>query len=314
MHLPPFLRFVPEYRDYIWGGQRLRAGPGPTAEAWMIYESNQVASGELAGRTLADLTRQFGPTLLGSNAYIRAGGRFPLLVKLLDCAQWLSIQLHPDDAQAASMVGPSAFGKTEAWHFIEASPNAQIIAGLKPGNNRQEIEEAVRKGRVLNLVRYLPVQSGDTLLMLPGTLHALGPGLLVYELQQTSDITYRVYDWDRPLTGGRQLHIEQSLAVIDPDSRPQVQPLPHLSNGEALTICQSSYFTLQLLESNSISLTLDTFSEAFHIITVIQGQARLRAGNDEISLGQFQSVLVPASTGAYTIDPDGSCRLLIATP
>lgn len=314
MHLPSFLQFLAEYRDYVWGGQRLRPGPGPTAEVWMVYEANRVSSGEFTGRTLSDLTLQFGPALLGPRAFLRAGGRFPLLVKLLDCAQWLSIQLHPNDVQAASMVGPSSFGKTEVWHFLDAVPDAQIIAGLEPGYDRLKIEEAVRNGHIQDFARYLPVHSGDTLLMLPGTLHALGPGLLLYELQQTSDITYRVYDWGRPLTGGRQLHIEQSLAVIDPDSRPQLQPLPLLTNGKAQTICQSPHFILQLLELNFNSVTLDTVGETFHIITVVQGQAKLWSGQDEVLLKQFQSALVPASTGAYTIDPDTSCRLLIASP
>ena len=132
MRLNAPLQLIPEFREYVWGGQRLRPGQ-VTAEAWVLYEGNRIAGGEAAGLTLAQLVEQYGAALLGHAGAQRAGGRFPLLVKLLDCAQWLSLQVHPNDAQAVELEGAGQNGKTEAWHILQAGEGAQIIAGMRAG-------------------------------------------------------------------------------------------------------------------------------------------------------------------------------------
>src|SRR5215210_2598747 len=145
----------PQYRERVWGGRRLKAAEPPVGEAWVAFEESRVRAGEHDGRTVAELTSEYGEHFLGREVFESYGTRFPLLVKLLDCADWLSVQVHPNDEQAARMVGPGEFGKSEAWHFIEAEPGATIYAGIKPGTTQEELEEAIRSGRVLEVAERL---------------------------------------------------------------------------------------------------------------------------------------------------------------
>lgn len=311
--LPPFLLLEPQYRDYVWGGQRLRPGVGITAEAWIVYEHDQVKSDPCQGLTLAELATQYGAALLGEKAFRKTGARFPLLVKLLDCAQWLSIQVHPDDQQAVSMEGPGHFGKTEAWHTLAADPGSRIVAGVQPGVTPLALAQAVRDGTIEGLAHYLSLQSGDTVLMHPGTLHALGPGLLIYEVQQTSDLTYRVYDWGRPVSEKRMLHIQQSLAVARHDAHPELIPLPALQDGGEQVLCTSAYFTLSILSAVTQPVPLDTRGESFHALTLIDGRARLVAGTQSLELARFDTLLIPAATRSYRLEPLGAFRALKST-
>ncbi len=205
----------PQYRERVWGGQRLRASDPPVGEAWVAFGESRVREGAHEGQTLAALAEAYGAELLGAEVAARFGSRWPLLVKLLDCADWLSVQVHPDDEQARRLVGPDATGKTEAWHFLAAEPGATIFAGVKSGTTQKELAAAIREGRILEVAHEFEVRAGETYLLPAGTLHALGPGLLLYEVQQATDTTYRVYDWGRPATAARQLHIEESVAVAD---------------------------------------------------------------------------------------------------
>src|SRR3712207_1184169 len=136
-----------QYRERVWGGQRLKPHDPPYGEAWVAFEESRVVGGRHAGRTVGELAAEYGASLLGNAVAEAYGPRFPLLVKLLDCADWLSVQVHPNDEQARRLVGPREFGKTEAWHFLEAEPGASIYAGVKPGTTRGALEEAIRAGR-----------------------------------------------------------------------------------------------------------------------------------------------------------------------
>jgi len=229
------LSLAPEYRDYVWGGSRLRPDAPRTAEAWVVYEGDRVISGSFAGQTLAEIGAQYGEALLGRLPLQRTGLRFPLLVKLLDCAQWLSLQVHPDDEKAVKLEGPGQFGKTESWYFFEADPQAQILCGLRPGVNPEAMADAIRNGTIVDVMQHLDVRAGESIFIPAGMIHALGPGLLLYEVQQTSDITYRVFDWNRPATPQRPLHIDKSLAAADPGLSGKMYPAPSLKDGE----CQS---------------------------------------------------------------------------
>jgi mannose-6-phosphate isomerase len=307
--IPCILQLIPEYRDYVWGGQRLRPGQ-LTAEAWVIYEQDRIASGPWAGRTLAEVCTEQGAALLGEKAVQCTGRRFPLLIKLLDCAQWLSLQVHPNDEQAIRLEGPGQSGKTEAWHILDAAAGAQIIAGLKTGTTALTLEQAVHGGSILDIAQFLTVCAGDTVFMPAGTLHALGPGLLVYEVQQTSDLTYRLFDWDRPQTGERMLHIEKSLAVANPAIVGETVACPPLWDGDCQVLCRSSYFLLEILNATTSAVESDTRGETFHALTVTSGSARLVAGDEAVTLSLFESVIVPAGTGPYRLEPAGAFRAL----
>ena len=310
MPLKHALQLAPEYRDYVWGGERLRPGFYPTAESWAIYANDRVASGPLAGRTLAEVASEQGPALLGERVVRQTGERFPLLIKLLDCAQWLSLQVHPNDEQAVRLEGPGFFGKTEAWHVLEAEPGAQLIGGVKPGTTAEALAEAIRSGTILDVSEYISVRAGDSIFMRAGTIHALGPGLLVYEVQQTSDLTYRVFDWNRPQTGRRVLHIEKSLAVADPNARAEARPCPPIPDGGRQVVIACPYFTLEVLAAHSRQIRLDTQGQTFHALTVIDGAARLLIGEKSLTLNCYESAVVPADVGAYTLQPAGNCRVL----
>ncbi len=311
--LPRFLMLSPEYRDYVWGGQRLRPGQ-LTAEAWVVYENDRILGGPLAGKSLAEVTAEYGADLLGKTVLERRGPKFPLLIKLLDCHQWLSLQVHPNDQQAMELEGPGANGKTEAWYFLESQPDSQIVAGLRPGTDAAKLEAAIRGGTIQDLSNYIPIHAGDTVFMQAGTIHALGPGLMVYEVQESSDFTYRVFDWGRPQTSGRVLHIDKSLAVARPDASGEAVPTPELKDGEGRILCESEYFTLELLNSEKNEVKLNTLGRSFHAITVIEGVARLCCEREKLRLCCYESVLVPASTGAYSLQPEeGGFRALKAS-
>lgn len=308
--LPAILQLQPEFRDYVWGGERLRPGHAPTAELWAIYAGNRLLGGALDGLTLAQAAQGYGQALLGKAPFQTAGARFPLLIKLLDCAQWLSLQVHPDDALARQLEGEAYSGKTEAWHILDATPGAQLIAGLKTGLAPAALSEAVGNGGILHWAQYHTVRAGETLFMPAGTLHALGPGLLLYEVQQDSDLTYRVYDWDRPPSPTRPLHPKKSLAVLDPSRRVEILPPPEAARQN---LARCPYFNLEWLSVDRESMALETRGESFHALTVIAGSALLEAGAERLALERYQSALVPAAAGEYRIVPSGGCRLLKAS-
>jgi mannose-6-phosphate isomerase len=309
----PF-RLLPEYRQRVWGGRRLQPeSPQPIGEAWIVYEENKIFAGPNAGRTLGALAAAEGEQLLGKRALRATGLRFPLLIKLLDCQDWLSVQVHPNDEQAAKLEGPGYFGKTEAWHILHAQPAAQLIAGLRPGNSPAAFERAVRGGTLDQIVQHIPIHAGDTVMMRAGTLHALGPGLLLYEIQQTSDLTYRVFDWNRPASAGRELHIEKSLAVTDVNAVGRAEPLPALRDGQAHTLTTCEYFTLELLRAEAQPIALDTRDESFHALTVTEGQAQVVGDGWVEALGGFETLIVPAACGAYTVKPLTASRVLKAS-
>lgn len=307
------LQLIPEYHARVWGGSRLKPEAGqPIGEAWIVYEGNRIAVGPQAGRTLADVAHEQGAALLGEAALRRTGTRFPLLIKLLDCRDWLSVQVHPNDQQALQLEGPGQFGKTEAWHLLEAAEGAQIVAGLKPGATPETLATAIRTGGLLDWIQYHPAHSGDTVFMPAGTIHALGPGLFLYEVQQTSDITYRVFDWGRPANAGRALHIEQSLAVTNPQLGGQVWPRPALRPGEAHALVSCPYFQLDLLLVEHAPLHGDTHGDTFQALTVIEGEVEVVCGTDQVHLKRFETVLLPANSGAYHVSAPDAASVLCA--
>jgi len=306
------LELEPQYREYIWGGNHLRPGQ-KTAEAWIVFEGNQIANGALAGRTLAETAAGYGPALLGERVVARTGNRFPLLVKLLDCAEWLSLQVHPNDEQAARLEGLGHFGKTEAWYIMAADPGSEILCGFKPGTDQLNWQQSVRDGTLLGYAQPIAVHSDETVFIHPGTLHALGSGLLVYEIQQTSDITYRVFDWNRPASAGRKLHIEQSLAVLNPSEACNPIPPPPFMDGSQSRLVACPYFSLDLLTVETSPISFDPAGQTFHTLTVIEGQVEVQGDGWQQSFKRYETAIVPASSGIYQIRPRSRARLLKAS-
>jgi mannose-6-phosphate isomerase len=210
-HLYP-LRLHPEFYERVWGANNLapiysREIPGsPIGEAWLTGDKCKVANGPLAGMTLGELSRQFGPELLGEAAPVCS--RFPLLIKFLFPKDKLSVQVHPDDEAAARAGEPC--GKTECWYVLQAEPGAQIGLGLKPGTTKAEVKRAIHETRMEQLLNWIQVRAGDLIYADAGTVHAIGPGAVIVEIQQNSDTTYRLYDYGRP----RELHIEAGLQAM----------------------------------------------------------------------------------------------------
>jgi mannose-6-phosphate isomerase len=310
MELREAFLLEPEYRDYVWGGSRLRPGIVPTAEAWVIYQNDRIVNGPAAGKTLGEAAATYGTALLGTRPMAETGARFPLLIKLLDCADWLSLQVHPNDEQASRLEGEGMFGKTEAWHFLDAQPGSEILCGLQPGTTPEAMETAIRSGTLLDCMQRLPVKAGDSIFIRPGMIHALGPGLLLYEVQQTSDITYRVWDWGRPQTEKRRLHIDKSLAVSDPAASGTMIEPPDFVDGGVQTLVSCPFFTMQRITTRSAAVALDTRGETFHTLTVLSGGAHVEGNGWRLELGALQSAVVPADCGEYQVAPQGEMKML----
>jgi mannose-6-phosphate isomerase len=305
--ITPF-KLNPEYRDYVWGGTRLRPEAEQTAEAWVVYEGNQISEGSLAGLTLAEAAEKEPNALLGARPLAQTGNRFPLLIKLLDCAQWLSLQVHPNDAQARTLEGSGHFGKTEAWYIIEADDGAQLISGFRQGTTCEMIEEGVRGGKILDLVERRTVRAGDAIFISPGTIHALGPGLLLYEVQQTSDITYRVYDWDRKPTPGRQLHIEQAIKVLNPEEAGEVLPA-----GGQTNLAASQYFKLEKITGGPAAV--NNKSQSFSLLTVVDSNICVIGEGWELDLERFETLVVPAVCSDFRVETgESGCALHAYVP
>lgn len=305
------LRFEPIFRRYIWGGRRLgtvlRKPIGAnldTAESWEVVDrgpdQSRVLAGPLAGKSLGELVRLHGSELFGKD-YPQA--RFPLLYKLLDANQPLSVQVHPNDAAAAQLSPPDS-GKTEAWVVLAAEPGSVLYAGLKRGFDRSALERELARGTCHLCLHRVEPQPGDCLFLPAGTVHALGAGLLIAEIQQSSDATFRLFDWNRVDAEGRPrpLHIEAALAAIDfrlGPINPQV-PTP-TADPSVSRLVSCDKFVLdrwRIAERTVIDLR-----DGCHIISVIEGAILVR--NDPIgqSLTVGGTVLLPASLAQVEIQP-----------
>lgn len=311
--LQPF-KLIPEYREYVWGGHRLRPQAERTAaEAWVVYEGDVIAQGPLKGLTLADASLQLGESLLGSAVVARTGSKFPLLIKILDCADWLSLQVHPNNEQAERWEGAGHFGKMEGWYVIEADAEAQLISGFRPGVSPEAIRTSVGTKDLLDLVGWKDVRAGDSLLIEPGTLHALGPGLLIYEVQQTSDLTYRVYDWDRPMKAGRKLHLEQAADVLNAHADGQLtRSEPGFSGEKVLFFCR--FFQLNLAANLRQPITRDTGGKSFHALTMVEGKGMVSGNGWQFALERFDTLVIPASCGRYELQAGDGAWLSAQVP
>jgi len=289
----------------VWGGRRLETLMGkalPTAEpygeSWEIHDTATVANGPLAGQTLADVLKQYGHDLVGVKNDPALG--FPLLVKFLDAADWLSVQVHPNDAQAQQYDGEPR-GKTEAWYVLAGEPGSQLVYGMQAGTSKAEMAAAIRENRLEPLLNYVEVEPGDALFVSPGTVHALGPGLLIYEIQQSSDLTYRLYDWGRLGLDGqpRAMHIDKGTAASITEYAPTV-----LRGTGDRVLVECAYFrtTTRSFTGNAVELPT---GGAFQLLTVIEGELTVTAADVSITVQHGQSAVIPAALPTYTISGTG---------
>lgn len=312
------LRFNPILREYLWGGRRLGTELGKPigndshyAESWEVVDhgadQSTVADGPLVAKTLHELVTQEGSALFGRH---HPRNQFPLLLKFLDCHQTLSVQIHPNDEQAAKL-NPPDLGKTEAWVVLAAEPGSKIYAGLKPGVDRQTLDRELTRGNCEACLHVFEPRVGDCVLIEAGTVHALGAGLLIAEIQQASDTTYRLFDWNRVDRDGkpRQLHIEQALDVIDYTRGPVNPATPSTIDEHGIErLVQCDKFILDRLRL-SASHTLPHDSR-FHILAVIEGAVSINANNENCNLKRGGTLLIPATTREVKIAPEGRAVLL----
>jgi len=235
------------------------------------------------------------------------------LIKLLDCADWLSLQVHPNNAQAEFWEGPGNFGKMEAWYIVNADSGAQLVGGFKEGTTKEAIARFVGTSGLLDIIERKDLKTGNAILISPGTIHTLGPGSLVYEVQQTSDITYRVYDWDRPMKAGRKLHLEQAADVLDPEAGGDLVSMETAHLGEdPLIACE--FFALRVIADNVHAMQCDTRSQSFHCLTMVEGEGIIEGDGWQRRLGKFETLLIPASCGRYHIYPGRHTCLVAYVP
>src|SRR5579884_2905371 len=314
------IRLIPRQQPTVWGGSLLHdllrkpASVEPVGESWEVWEGDRVADGPLAGKTLGDLSRSFPDALLGPEGQRVGNGRFPLLTKFIDAQQPLSVQVHPNDLQAGELEGQPN-GKTEAWHILAAAEGAWVIHGLEKVVDPTTLRARLQAGTADPLLRKVVVRPGDTVFVPAGTIHAIGPGVLLHEVQQTSDVTYRLYDWNRQAQGSkRELHLDKGLRVsrCERSRSPVVLPLEweQLSIRWQL-ILATPYFIAKRAELQR-AVEVETLGRSFHVLTVLEGRGFVETGGaGRLQLAAGDSVVLPACLQRYRLSPDGELTVLI---
>lgn len=309
--LKPYpLLFKPEMKERVWGGRNLEQfglelPDGPIGEGWMIGDhpngTTRVVNGELAGLGLDQIREQYGKDFFGAKGFSEKNGRFPLLIKLLDCQDDLSVQVHPNDHYDRLPQGE--LGKTEMWYILDAKPGAKIIYGLNDGVTREQLAQAIAENRILDSLREVPVEAGDSFYIPAGTVHALGAGVLVAEIQQNSDSTYRLYDYDRLGLDGkpRELHIEDSLNVIAYEgSGATFMKTGLTAANEWLTLANSPFFVTEKGKVEQ-EWPLQTTGASFVIHIICDGTGTIRWADGELSVKPGECYLIPATLGDYSL-------------
>lgn len=316
------LALKPCIKDYLWGGTRLKTDFGfacdseKAAEAWMLAchkdGASTVINGEHAGKTLEQVLALWGESALGEKA--AAFPYFPLLIKLIDAHDRLSIQVHPDNAYALKNEGE--FGKTEMWYIVDCEPGAELIYGLNCGVTREEFRRRALDNTLTDICQFVPVHKGDVFFIPAGTLHAIGAGILVAEVQQNSNTTYRVSDYGRLGADGkpRALHVDKAadVTVTHPTAVPYgaVGEVTALPGGSVRTLASCEFFTAQLLQVQG-SLGVGC-SDSFTSLLLLEGAARLipDGGGEVLELARGASIFLPAGCTAHIEAVGGTAEIL----
>ena len=302
--LYPFL-LIPIFDERPWGVRDLRPiytriVKEPVGESWLTWGDSCIANGPLAGHKLGDIARQYKRDLVGTAAVYE--DQFPLLIKFLFTAQKLSVQVHPDDA-GAQRVGQS-YGKTECWYVLDAAPGARVALGLKPGVTIADFETAIHEVRAEALLNWIDVHPGDMLYVAAGTVHTIGGGLVLVETQQSSDITYRLYDYGRP----RELHIKDGLAAFKLDSR--AGKVVRQNDDDPNLLVRSPFFQV---EKKRLTAPLDASvsRESPQIVVAIDGAGIVEAaGMEPVSFAKGEAVVIPACVPHYSVRPQWEVEIM----
>jgi mannose-6-phosphate isomerase len=315
------LKFKPIFKDKIWGGEKLRTlfgkdfAPLPNCgESWELSgvegDLSIVTNGFLKGNTLEEIIEIYMAELVGEKVFERFGLHFPILVKIIDSNQWLSIQVHPDDKLA--MKRHRQNGKSEMWYVLQAEKGAQLISGFNQKVDEKKYIEYFNNGKLTEILNFENVKAGDVYNIPAGRIHALGPGVCLAEIQQTSDITYRIYDWDRLDDKGmpRELHVEQALAAIDfefhENYKSEIKPI--LNTGQNLI--KSPYFTTNIISFDN-RYERDYYSlDSFVIYLCTEGKFTIEyeGGREKMKAGE--TVLIPADLNDLQLIPEKASKVL----
>jgi mannose-6-phosphate isomerase len=290
------VRPIPEASVRPWAGTRLAAHGASVGELWLAAPRSVVLDGDGGRATLDELAVRHGAAFVGTAGIERYGSRFPLLAKLIDAADWLSLQVHPDDALARELYGPEAVGKTEAWVVLDATRDAELIVGPADGLGEAELRDAIGRGvatRVECLVR--PAVAGDVLLIRAGTLHAVGGGTFLYELQQPSDLTFRVSDWGRT---GREVHVDASLRALVAGSVAERRGRTFRLDDGLLEVPELR------LELHATTARADRrpAGRSLEVVTALRGSVTARGEGWTERLRPFETLVVPAAVEAWSLD------------
>ncbi len=310
MNLYP-LKFHPILKERLWGGTKLKDVLGKeipseiTGESWELSgvtgDISMVSNGSLKGNSLQDLIHQYGAKLLGTDVVDRFGTDFPILIKFIDAKQDLSIQLHPNDDLAQKRHG--SFGKTEMWYILDTDPGAELIVGFNQDVEREKYQKSIENDTLLNLLNHERVKEGDTFFINTGKIHAIGAGVLLAEIQQTSDITYRVFDFNRRDKNGnlRELHTALALDAIDYKRKNDFK----VSYDDQVN-CKNQMVNSPYFKTNFLNLTEDfeqdlTDRKAFTIYMCVGGEGTISNDGGEASLKKGETVLLPAMSSKCSI-------------
>ncbi len=315
------LKFKTIYKDKIWGGEKIQTilgkdfSPLPNCgETWELSgvdgNISEVSNGAHAGKPLTDLINLYGADLLGKRIKDQYGKEFPLLIKFIDANDDLSIQVHPDDELAQKR--HNSFGKTEMWYIMQADEGASLISGFSQQVDKTSYQKAFDDGKLEEILNREPVTAGDVFFLPAGRVHTIGKGLLLAEIQQTSDVTYRIYDFDRKDAEGnlRELHVQEALDAIDYQKYDQYKTTYTDQQDERVDLVKCQYFTTHKLALSKNFKVDHSGLDSFKIYICLEGSARLvtSEGSEEISMGDV--VLVPAMIEAYTFETSEGTTLL----
>lgn len=304
-------RVARRYEARLWGGNRMASwlgvedAPASFAESWQVYNDNVVCTGPYTGRTLRSVVTECRAKLVGAPSYARYGDDFPLLAKFIDAGQALSVQVHPDDAYAHSHEAHTGFhGKTEAWYIIQSDAQSDVIHGLTHPMTSVAYAAAIADGTLEAHLRHVRIKPGDTIDVPAGTIHAINAGVFLFEIQQTSDLTYRVYDYLRRDDQGnlRTLHIPQAIAVshLGTATPALAQPIMHALGYEELV--RSEFFVMDRI-STQHEHHWQCPADSFQILTFIDGECRLSDDSGIHLLKRGESIIIPADNTGYSIEP-----------
>ena len=314
------IKLLPAFKDYLWGGTKLKTDFGKksdldiVAESWELstHKDGQsvVAEGPDAGLTLSEYIDKHGEGILGSNA--QKFDYFPILIKLIDAKDNLSIQVHPSDDYALKNEGE--YGKTEMWYVLDANEGASLYYGFKSEITKDEFEERINNNTLLDVLNKVEVHKGDMFFIESGTVHAIGKGIVICEIQQNSNTTYRVYDYDRRDANGnpRELHIKKAIDVSNLAPADQNRSASETVEHEGFSVtrlAECRYFTVDKVEVDSkAALTVST--DSFKSIIVTDGSGVLTFDGESVDINKGDSIFIPAQDAEYSVS--GKCELIIS--